>query len=71
MNEITKSIKFIANFIINGFIILLVASIFIDSPLSSIGLILLMIFVVLIVTALGAVIWIKIKTWFLFDWLNW
>ncbi len=71
MNEIVKSIKFVANFIINGFIILLVVSIFIDSPLSSVGFVLLMIFGALIITAIGAAIWIKVKTWILFDWLNW
>lgn len=71
MNEIVKSIKMVANFIINGFIILLVLSIFIDSPLSSVGFVLLIIFGSLIITAIGAVLYVKFKTWLLFDWLNW
>jgi len=70
MNRIIQSISMVSNFIINGFIILLIASIFVDGPLSFIGIILLLILVGAIVFVIGFLIWDKIRTWLYFDWMN-
>lgn len=71
MREIIKLIGFISSFITYGVAILIILSIFVEGPLSSIGFIILLILGGLIVVAIFAAIYNKIKCWILFDWLDW